>query len=428
MGRLHRASTVRARTLRHASLLLLLSGAVVALAGPGGATGSATKLYSVQLAPTTAAAGSTATYVLTLRNATNSTHTLGSANVTVPTGSGFAVDTVGAAAAPPGKTWSTTLASGVIRFRAASSSSAIAPGQSVSTSLTVTTACNATGGTWTSAAKQANTFNGPPGNDFTRVGSDPVLSVTAGTGGGSLVSLEFAQQPMDSEKGSPIAPALTVRGVDACGNTATGASDTVSIGFGTNPSGATLGGTTSKSLVNGTATFADLTIDRSGVGYTLKASKGLVSVTSALFDVVDALCTSADAFCEAFDEQELTYVKTDGPPSGGTMALTCSGFGGTFTCGETARPVIGSQVTVDPMGYTKPIEATFSWDKSLTGGTGVANFVFCLSKDDGATFFVVPQCGKGVGPTCEVRRNRSGEGHLRIVVRLAPQDPIGSLG
>ena len=165
-----------------------------------------------------------------------------------------------------------------------------------------------------------------------------------------------------------------------------------------------------------------------GLVVALAGPGGATGSATKLYSVGHALCTSADAFCEAFDEQELTYVKTDGPPSGGTMALTFSGFGGTFTCGETARPVIGSQVTVDPMGYTKPIEATFSWDKSLTGGTGVANFVFCLSKDDGATFFVVPQCGKGVGPTCEVRRNRSGEGHLRIVIRLAPQDPVGSLG
>ena len=428
MGRFQWAAPARARGLRHATLLLLVVGIVVALAGPGGAAGSATKLYSVEISPTTAVAGSTATYVLTLRNAANSTHPLGSANVTVPTASGFVVTNVGAATAPAGKTWVTGLESGVITFRASSSTSAIAPGQSVSTSLTVTTSCNATTGTWTSAAKQANNFSGPPGNDFTRVGSDPVLSVTPATGGGALVALEFGQQPTDSEKGSPIAPALTVRGVDACGNTATGASDTVAVGLGSNPSGATLGGDTTKAFVNGVATFDDLSVDRSGIGYTLTASFGALSVTSNSFDVVDALCTSADNVCEAIDEQGLTYIKTDGPPSGGTMALTFSGFGGTFTCGDAARPVIGSQVTVDPVGYTRPIEATFVWDKSLTGGTGVSNFVFCLSKDDGATYFVVPPCGKGVGPTCEVRRDRSGEGHLRIVLRLAPQDPIGSLG
>ena len=143
---------------------------------------------------------------------------------------------------------------------------------------------------------------------------------------------------------------------------------------------------------------------------------------------VGVLCTSHDVVCDATDASGLTRVTTTAPPVGGTMALTFGGAGGTFTCGGTTRPVIGSQATIDPRGYTKPIEATFMWDKSITGGTGVAHFVFCLSKDNGSTFFVVPACGRKVGPTCEVERNRSGAGHLRIVVRLAPEDPVGSLG
>ena len=318
--------------------------------------------------------------------------------------------------------------SGVIEFRAASNGDAIAPGGSVSTQVTVATACNATSATWTSRAKQANSFSGPPGNDFQRAGSDPVLTVTAGGGGGTVASLAFVQQPTDTEKNSPITPAVTVRASDACGNTATGATGNVSIDFGSNPSGATLGGTLSKPLVSGVATFDNLTVSASGLDYTLVASKSPVSVTSGTFDVADALCTSADPFCEASDQQGLTKIKTNGPPSGGTMALTFSGFGGSFTCAGTAHATIGSKVTIDPKNYTQPIDATFVWDKSITGGTGVSNFVFCLSKDDGATFFVVPECGKKVGPTCEVARNRSGEGHLQIVLRLAPNDPVGSLG
>ena len=429
MGRLGEAFGLRARGLGLASLLALLCALIVVLPGLGGAAGPATKLYSVDIAPTTAAAGSTATYVLTLRNNAASTHTLGSANVTVPTG--FTVKPpVGAAEASSNTSWSTSLRDGVIEFRALSSADAIAAGHSVSTQLTIETACNATSATWTTAAKQANSFSGPPGNDFKLVGSDPSLSVTASTGSGSLAALEFDPQPSDGEKGSPL-PALTVRGVDACGNPSTGATGTVSIGFGANPSDAELGGTRTKALVNGVATFDDLTIDRSGVGYTLTASLGALSATSDSFDIVDALCTSADSFCEARDEQGRTYVKTDGPPAGGTMGLSFSGSGGTFSCGNTARAVIGSQVTIDPRypeSYTRAITATLVWDKSITGGTGVTNFVFCLSKDDGATFSFVRQCGKGVELPCEVKRDRSGEGHLRIVIRLAPQDPVGSLG
>lgn len=433
MRRLGEAAGLRPRSLWYASLLALLCGLVVVMAVPGGAAGPATKLYSVDIAPTTAASGSTATYTLTLRNDPTSTHSLGSANVTVPTGSGFTVTDVGDAVASSGETWSTLPRDGVIEFRASSSGDALAARESVSTQLTIVTDCDATSGaTWTTAAKQANSFSGPPGNDFKPVGDDPALSVTAGTGGGPLAALVFDPQPTDGEKGSPL-PALTVRGVDDCGNTSTGATDTVEIDLGTNPSGAELEGTTTKALVNGVATFNDLTIDRSGLGYALTASivGGPSSEPSDPFDVFDRLCTSDVDFCEAFDEEEQTYVKTDAPPIGGTMALSFSGSGGTFSCGDVTRAVIGSKMTIDPRypaDVTRAITATIIWDKSLTGGTGVANFVFCLSKNEGATFTVVRQCGKGVGLPCEVKRDRSGEGHLRIVIRLDPQDPIGGLG
>ena len=290
--------------VRHTILLLLVALVVVAVGAPVGAAGPATKVYSVDIALTTATAGSTATYVLTLRNSSASTHSLGSANVTVPTGAGFSVTAVGAAAAAPtGKAWTTTPVSGVIEFRAGSNADAIAPGGSVSTQVTVATACNASSATWTSRAKQANSFSGPPGNDFQRAGSDPVLTVTTGGGGGTVASLAFVQQPTDTEKDSPITPAVTVRASDACGNTATGATGDVSIDFGSNPSGATLGGTLSKPLVSGVATFDNLTVSASGLDYTLVASKSPLSVTSGTFDVADALCTSADAVCEASDRR-----------------------------------------------------------------------------------------------------------------------------
>ncbi len=414
------------RWMRRAARLLPAAILVVAVAGPAQA-GPSTKFYGVTIAPTTAAAGSTATYTLTLRNSTDSTQTLGSANVNVPSSSGFAVTAVAPAVAPAGKTWSATLGSGAVQFRAASSSDALAPGQSVSTDLTVSTACNATTATWTSIAKQSNNFSGPPGNDFVRQGSDPVLTVTAG--GGTLAALVFGQQPSRSEKNSAITPAVTVRGVDVCGNTATGATGDVSIALGTNPSGATLGGTLSKPFVSGVATFGDLTVDRSGLGYTLVASKGALSATSSAFEVVDVLCTSADAFCEGEDEGQTTRINSPAPPSGGTMSFSFSGLGGTFSCGGTARSVIGAKTTVDPQGYTEPIALTFTWDKAVTPGTGVANFVFCLSKDEGASYFEVLGCAKkNSRPPCEVSRSRTGVGDLEIVVLIAPDDPVGTLG
>jgi hypothetical protein len=48
----------------------------------------------------------------------------------------------------------------------------------------------------------------------------------------------------------------------------------VTLSLGVNPSGGTLSGTLTVTVVNGVATFSDLAIDRAGVGYTLHATGG----------------------------------------------------------------------------------------------------------------------------------------------------------
>src|SRR6185437_10098239 len=56
--------------------------------------------------------------------------------------------------------------------------------------------------------------------------------------------------------------------------------------IGTNPGSGTLSGTTTVAAVNGVATFAGLSIDKSGNGYTLTASDGaLAGATSNTFNI-----------------------------------------------------------------------------------------------------------------------------------------------
>jgi len=87
--------------------------------------------------------------------------------------------------------------------------------------------------------------------------------------------LLFLQQPTDTAAGRTITPAVIVAVVDAFGNIETGDnSDTVTLSLGVNPSGGTLSGTLSLTVVNGVATFSDLSIDLAGAGYTLHASIG----------------------------------------------------------------------------------------------------------------------------------------------------------
>src|SRR5262249_29383989 len=86
--------------------------------------------------------------------------------------------------------------------------------------------------------------------------------------------LVFLQQPTDTSAGQTISPVVVEAG-DQFGNVETSNnSDTITLSLGTNPSGGTLSGTLSLTVVNGVATFTDLTIDLTGDGYTLHATVG----------------------------------------------------------------------------------------------------------------------------------------------------------
>jgi len=73
---------------------------------------------------------------------------------------------------------------------------------------------------------------------------------------------------------------------DAQGNTATGFSGTVRWPIGANPGGGSLSGTISVAAVAGVVTYGNLSIDRTGTGYSLTAaSGGVAGTTSTAFDV-----------------------------------------------------------------------------------------------------------------------------------------------
>jgi S-adenosylmethionine hydrolase len=95
------------------------------------------------------------------------------------------------------------------------------------------------------------------------VTTEPPSSVTAGSG----FSLEVSAE-------------------DAYGNVVTGFIGSVTIALGSNPGGSTLGGTLSVTVVNGIATFTNLTPNETGTGYTLKViASGLTGMTTNAFNV-----------------------------------------------------------------------------------------------------------------------------------------------
>jgi uncharacterized repeat protein (TIGR01451 family) len=149
--------------------------------------------------------------------------------------------------------------------------------------------------------------------------------------------LEFGQQPTNTQAGATIAPPVTVRAVDNAGTTVTSFTGNVTIAIGANPGGGTLSGTTTVAAVGGVATFGNLSIQRSGSGYTLAASaSGLTGATSALFNV------------------------NPGPPSGATSLITAA---------PTSVPADGASTSV----ITVELRDAFG-NRRVTGGPDVELF------------------------------------------------------
>ncbi len=113
-------------------------------------------------------------------------------------------------------------------------------------------------------------------------GSGPIPTTTSAinVSPAAATQLVITQQPPSSvQVSTPFSMQASIE--DAYGNVVTTAAGTVSVTFASNPTGATLGGTTSVTASGGVARFTNLTINKTGSGYTLRVSStGLTSATS----------------------------------------------------------------------------------------------------------------------------------------------------
>jgi hypothetical protein len=99
----------------------------------------------------------------------------------------------------------------------------------------------------------------------------------------AATQLVITQQPPATVKvSSPFGLQASIE--DQYGNVVTTATNTVSVAFANDPTGATLGGTLSVTASQGVAAFSGLTINMTGSGYTLKVSSRSLSsaITSAI--------------------------------------------------------------------------------------------------------------------------------------------------
>jgi hypothetical protein len=117
------------------------------------------------------------------------------------------------------------------------------------------------------------------GSGYTLAATGP--GSTAGTSSSFAINpaaahhLVFLQAPTDTAAGQVMSPAVVIAVVDQFGNVVTSDNtDTVTLSIGNNTSGGTLSGTLTVTVVNGRATFSNLSINLAGTGYTLHATVG----------------------------------------------------------------------------------------------------------------------------------------------------------
>src|SRR5439155_1469308 len=121
---------------------------------------------------------------------------------------------------------------------------------------------------------------------------------------GTATQLAFTVQPSNTVAGAAISPAVQVTALDPAGNPVPSFTGSVTVALGSNPGGSTLSGTTTVAAVNGVATFVDLSLNKTGTGYTPTVpSTALSRSTSTPFDITPGTATQL-----AFTQQPSTTV------------------------------------------------------------------------------------------------------------------------
>ena len=428
---------------RRALVLVLVLVAWVAL-GNGTASSSSLKTYTATVTPDEVGAGASATFDVTLAN-TSTQHTLGSANVSVP--SGLKINSV--TASPEGIVdgWDET----TVRLRDLALPPQPPSGEPFKTTVQVQAAVPCVEGTftWEVVAKQANSFNGPPGNDFTLEHGNPVLNVV---GECALRFVEEDEQgqrrhPTDAEVKAaitsipidPNGPGVQVEVIDGLEQRVTSSDALIELAIGADPppSGATLQGDTSNNAVNGVATFDNIKIAAAGSGYTLVASSPDIAAPddddppfeSDAFNIWQQVvpCES-DEFCStSISDQGSMQATVDMEPTAKPAtsgALLVSLGADTVDCKDTFNHA-PSAVTVDSVGLDGAKTVTLRIDKVVDqqqANNGVSFYEVCF-KRPGEPEFLLPACG-AADPPCIAAKTKTKAGDVLVTVNLPAGDPI----
>ena len=233
--------------------------------------------------------------------------------------------------------------------------------------VTATAACTpSVGNVWTAAAKTGAAFTG---SAFLLL-TPPSYRSVAVTGS---CSLAFVAQPADtgpdatitSVASDPGGPPVQVGVYDGANNLKTGGSPvTISMAIDANPGGGTLSGTADVATSAGIATFADLSIDQPGDGYTLAASaSGLGSTTSDTFNIaglVQACEPDVDCTGTLTEGNTGATVNALADPSSPVLTMSLTPGGSTVPTTRSSRATLTFNVT-----SSRTKEITMSFDTGL---------------------------------------------------------------
>jgi hypothetical protein len=453
---------MKARRISFAGCIAIALGFV--LAAPGIAakdrTASTNKPYSLVLAPATVPGGSTTTITATYTNLT-SQQQLGSSNLTAPDGFTVTGARVTSFSFSPAPAASATVDGNVVKLRNLSTPA----GESVTVSLTVRTSCGGAAGQWTAVTKQANDFNGPPGNDLS-LDTSKSSTTTTSTGGCKLV---FSTQPSNVQVGNSIAPPVAVSVLSA-DDQPTDAAISITVGLATSPAGATLSGTKTLTSAHGVATFSNLSVSDAGDYTLLATSPNASSATSAKFTAFLALtpcinnvfCTATATTTGTVPGSNRSYtntLKVDAPPNpdanvsndGGALALSyrpasnvgCSSYSPVspdqeVVLGPNRVKTVTSKIAKAIMdarhrsatSLQTCLIAPYPFDLGLASANGGTSPAVGDVDGDGNTDYagLLPSCHPVTpAPPCQVTAFADAQGNGIVVYDLPadPRDPSG---
>ena len=324
---------------------------------------------------------------------------------------------------------------------------------SVLVSTQVECAANHQAYEWAFQVKQANNFNGTPGNDLT--GTNPTSSITG------TCQLTFSNQPAGSEKApvvitskiyDPFGAAVTVSVLDAeAVQTVSWWNGTISLAKGNDPTPgdvAALTGVLSGVAVSGSVTFTP-SIDISATGYTVVAnatpgdgaaqgtSTGLSSNTFNIVD--DATICSASTKCSATaGVGQKTKAQVDASTTGGagdliilsindpTVSLSCASYVATsdlivfnVTDATGVTPSTRSKVTTLTLAAASVTKSASKYDVCYS-----SNLSFKDKSGATVTTGLLPTCAsKNPVPPCVVSKALDKFKNLVIVVSSPAGDP-----